>query len=81
MIHCGYGVQWAQEAEEKNRAPERDTRLWRLILEIVSVALVTLAYPVPAYLGHNIEGTKPVYFLCPAMFLRGSWHRLYVTDL
>lgn len=23
--HCGYEVQWAQEAEERNRAPERET--------------------------------------------------------
>lgn len=43
---------------------------------------LTLACPVPAYRGHrDVEGTGPVFFVCPAMLLRGSWHQFYVTVL
>lgn len=43
---------------------------------------MTLACPVPAHRGHHdVEGTGPVFLLCLAMLLRGSWHQFYVTVL
>lgn len=83
MRHGGYGAQWAQEAEERRRAPGRDARLWGFILGIASAAYVTRltdrlartaqgSRDIPAYQGHNAERTGPVYFLCPAMLLRGN---------